>query len=159
MKVLWRIMKRHSLVVVALALVATEGTLLFIFIPLPSKKSRLEASQVDGGIMDDGKAEIPIGDLGVRNHQIPGDEYTIRFSICLITTPDRMDLLQSRFEEHEQKVREAASIVARRASVDVLRESSLTTFKRRIRVAVSSALQLTDEQEFDVVLPDFLMQK
>jgi hypothetical protein len=32
-----------------------------------------------------------------------------------------MDFLQSRFEEHQQKVREAASVVARRASVDVLR--------------------------------------
>ena len=156
---LWRIIRRHSLVVVALLLVATEGMLLFIFIPLPTKASQVEAAHIEGGILDDGKAEVPLGDLSVRNHQIPGDEYLIRFSVCLITTPEQIDLLQSRYEEHHQKVREAAAIVARRASVDVLRESSLTTFKRRIRVAVTSAMQLTDEPEFDVVLPDFLMQK
>ncbi|MBX9655099.1 hypothetical protein K2Y11_15910 [bacterium] len=156
---LFGMLKRHSLFVIAFVLIASEAALLFVFIPIPSKASQVEAAHIEAGIVNDGKAEVPIGDLSVRNHQIPGDEYMIRFGICLVTTPEEMDFLQSRFDEHQQKVREAASVVARRASVDVLRESSLTTFKRRLRVAIASAMQLKEDQEFEVVLPDFLMQK
>jgi flagellar basal body-associated protein FliL len=151
-----RFVRRHPLVIAVSLLLAGEGVMMSFYFAPPSPKATADDSAQPASAE---RIEITAGDYKVRNHQIPGDDYVLKFSVCLTTGSEKHEELAQRYKDHEQRVREAIAIVARRANGEVLSETTLATLKRRFRVAVADAMAIKSDREFDILLPDFLMQK
>jgi flagellar basal body-associated protein FliL len=149
-------LRKNVIPLVIVILLAIEG-LTFHFM-LPSDSPPADA-QTQTASSESERIEIPLGDYKVRNHQNPADDHIVKFSVCLMTDLVSEKILQGALKEHEQKAREAVSTVARRAKPEILGEPTLATLKRRISVAIKSAIRQTEGPEFDVLLPDFLVQK
>lgn len=157
MRALLGFVRRYAFFIALLALCLGECALLYAMIPKPKSADPVAQTKKNGTSL---LAEVPIGDYRVRNHQIPGDDHVIKFSICLTLDEEAKPEIEERFQHHEHRVREAVAIVARRAGPTELAEPTLATFKRRLRVAIVGAMRYPEYgPEFEVVLPDFLMQR
>jgi flagellar basal body-associated protein FliL len=148
---------RKNIVPLAVVLLlAVEGMTMHFMMPASASET---TSAVDEASPGTGRVEIPVGDYKVRNHQNPADDHIVKFSVCLMVDAADATKIQNAIKEHEQRAREAISIVARRAKPEILGEPTLATLKRRIGVAIKTAIHQAEGPEIDVLLPDFLVQK
>lgn len=154
---MFQFLKRHPVLIVGSLVIFIEGVFLALAVPRPATAAPQTASTT--GVLPDGRSEVFLGDFRVRNHQIPGDNYVIKFTLCLAVPPDYEPELESALKNHEQRVRESVSIVARRADANVLAESSLPTLKRRMKAAIVGAIQTDRFDDIEVLLPAFLMAR
>jgi flagellar basal body-associated protein FliL len=148
--------RRNVVPLAVVLLLAVEGLTFHFMLPASVSEADTAAASVS---TSDARVEIPMGDYKVRNHQNPADDHIVKFAVCLMVPSEHEKLLKDAIKEHEQRAREAISIVARRAKPEILGEPTLATLRRRISVAIKSAIRQSDGPEFEVLLPDFLVQK
>ena len=149
-------LRKNIIPLAIVILLAIEGLTFHFMLPSSTPPAE-EKSQSQSN--ESARIEIPLGEYKVRNHQNPADDHIVKFSVCLMTDQGNEKALNDALKEHEQKAREAVSTVARRAKPEILGEPTLATLKRRISVAIKSAIRQTEGPEFEVLLPDFLVQK
>lgn len=152
---LFSLIRRHPLMVIIAILIGIEAIMLVAMVPAPSRG--VDAATAGGPV--ESVSEILLGDFKVRNHQMPGDDHVIKFSLCLVTAMENHPVIDAKVKERSHRIRESVAVVARRAGAEVLAEDTLATLKRRIRVAIVGVIDGPDLPEFDVLLPDFLVQK
>ncbi|MBY0585939.1 hypothetical protein K2X85_02120 [bacterium] len=156
MRSLMAFVKKNVVPLAVVILLAIEGMTFHFMMPSPHPPKEAEKASEDH---HSGHVEIPLGDYKVRNHQNPADDHIVKFTVCLMADGTAASKLKDAIKEHEQRAREAISTVARRAKPEILGEPTLATLKRRIGVAIKTAIHQSDGPEFDVLLPDFLVQK
>jgi flagellar basal body-associated protein FliL len=149
-------LRKNIIPLAIVALLAVEGLTFHFMLPSTSPTAAEQSPTAPG---DSERIEIPLGEYKVRNHQNPADDHIVKFSVCLMTDLRSEKILQDALKEHQQRAREAVSTVARRAKPEILGEPTLATLKRRISVAIKSAIRQTEGPAFEVLLPDFLVQK